>query len=174
MRIIQFILGSTSDLPQCRKGFLYLKAKADAGIVRVRGIRISSIHRNTVATLFYLVWMCILSWFGRVHILIIGAGMANHLTGTSEAFLRYFLRSKKLVVIGIAFSGKTEEATLAAELSISQVPNNQIFFKRFVGEDGVNRACVCAVNEIFPKIKLPPKKPTANLTFERSLELAQK
>jgi phosphoribosylcarboxyaminoimidazole (NCAIR) mutase len=173
MKRIQIILGSSSDLPQCLEGLRHLQWRMSIGDVYIRGVRINSIHRNTLAALWYITWMWILNWFGRVHILIIGAGMANQLTGTSEAFLRYFLRSDKLTVIGVAFAGKTEEATLAAELSITQVPGSQVVFHGFVGPDGFLEACKYAINVPLPKIKLPAKKPTANFTFERAIQLAE-
>lgn len=173
MKRIQIILGSSSDLPQCLEGLRHFQWRMSIGDVYVRGVRINSIHRNTLAALMYITWMWILRWFGRVHILIIGAGMANQLTGTSEAFLRYFLRSDKLAVIGVAFAGKTKEATLAAELSITQVPGSQVIFQNFVGPDGFLEACKYAINVPLPKIKLPAAKPTANFTFKQAVLIAE-
>lgn len=170
------MIGSDSDLPQCVDGFKILKEAESLGKAQVVVVFTNSIHRNRKATLKNLraltrqnaddkVW---------VEVWVIGAGKANQLTGMCESELRYELRNDVAHVIGVAFRGKTRQSTLAAILSIIEVPGNQVIFdrKRHVGRKGFANACYDAVYADLPEIKLPAPKPTATRTLIAAISAA--
>lgn len=160
-RRIAVMIGSKSDLPQCADGLLALQeANRDGQIELVFGdcIIIASIHRNLELVFKHLrVWassnMC-------PDVLITGAGWANHLSGMCDAYLRYAISTTKIVVVGVAFEDPAcEQHTMAARLSISEVPGTQVVFTDsdgpFISADGFLRACQFAISGELPEIKLP-------------------
>jgi phosphoribosylcarboxyaminoimidazole (NCAIR) mutase len=174
MRKIGIFLGSASDLKQCLKGLQYLWDAQGQGSVKVPFVRINSIHRNTFATLLYIFFLWLFSFIERIDAIIVGAGMANHLTGTTDAFLRYFLRSRRIVIIGVAFeNAKDPESTQAAILSITKVPGTQVVFDNFVGAEGFFRACQFTVEGDLPELIRPAKKQTQTLTLREAIKEAQ-
>lgn len=153
---IAIMIGSDSDLKQCLKGFIYLEEMVEAGSIEVVEVITNSIYRNTEDVLRNLVLLT-----GQIDCLIVGAGKANHLTGTCDQYYRNALKDDKIPVIGVAFEGKTWEETLAAILSIEQVPGTQVIFDRelHVGEAGFLYACQLAVTGAFEPIRLGSPKP---------------
>jgi len=147
-------------------------------LVEVLRVETCSLHRNTEGVLD-LLWRD--DGQHIVDVWIIGAGMANHLTGTCDAYLRYCLGNTTTVVVGVAFDGGLEhpERTEAAKLSISQVPGTQVVWhsgdgEQFVGEDGFCRACKWAVTTPeLPTIKQPESKETKTRTLAEALEAAE-
>lgn len=168
MRRIAIIIGSDSDLSQCVAGLEFLNQMVVEGKAVVVEIITASIHRNTEFVLKKLK-----SLVGKIDVLIAGAGWANHLTGTVDAFLRYTIENDKIVVIGVAFADEKEPIhTTTAELSITQVPGTQVVFNDFVGEKGFLKACQFAVEGELPEIKLKPPKPPKERTLAGALEIA--
>lgn len=169
-RRIGVMLGSEIDLKQCLMGLEYLRDTQKWGNVEVAFVRINSIHRNTTDTLFFVFRLWLMSFLFHLDAIIVGAGMANHLTGTVDAFLRYALRSRRIVIIGVAFeNAKNPKHTQAAISSITEVPSTQVVFNNFVGAEGFFRACVFAVEGILPKLIRPAKKKTQNLTVRGAI-----
>jgi phosphoribosylcarboxyaminoimidazole (NCAIR) mutase len=171
MRKIAIIVGSKSDLSQCQLGLKFLQEAK----VEVIGVYIRSQHRNTLPTQNLLKQLV----EEGVDVIIIGAGWANHLTGCCDAFLRYALRDKKIVVVGVAFRDVTNEKhTQAAILSITEVPGTQVLFKfrdrDLVGIRGFLQACEIAATGELPEITLPTPKETMDLTLNEALEIATK
>lgn len=170
-RIIAVIVGSTSDLPQCQAGLELLKSREATGNIKVEGVYVRSIHRMTEQTL-----QLVRDLAPRVDVLITGAGWANHLTGTVDAYLRYMLRNDTVVVLGVAFGDPDYEIlSTAAKLSISEVPGTQVVFrgsgnKQFFGGEGFTDACVLAAIGALPKIELPPLKEPIDFTVEAALQ----
>jgi phosphoribosylcarboxyaminoimidazole (NCAIR) mutase len=175
MRKIAFITGSKSDLSQCRGGFELIKEYMEnhPGEIEVLGVFIRSQHRNTLETQELLRELADMG----ADVVIVGAGWANHLTGCSDAFLRYTLKNDHLVVIGVAFDGGKEERNKAAVLSITEVPGTQVVFGKdehvYFGAVGFFEACFFAITGELPKIKLPEPRPTMDLTLEEALEISQ-
>lgn len=149
-RSIIIIIGSESDLSQCKKGLKFLKQMVYNGEINEVSVITASIHRNT---------MHILGLIGRLstinlssqYVFITGAGWANHLTGMADAYLRYGLNDTKIPVIGVAFEDKENSVhTKTAMLSISEVPGTQVIYRsapnqeQFVGESGFLEACIVA------------------------------
>lgn len=174
MRRIAVILGSKSDLSQCCSGLELLEAACLRGEIEM-GVVISSIHRATDETLQYL------RFLSREEeppdVLITGAGWANHLTGMCDSYLRYQMRNDKIVVVGVAFEDLGNDLhTLAAKLSITEVPGNQVVFdderKNFVGSDGFTRACEFAINGLLPTITLPLPRPSELLSLKDAISEA--
>jgi phosphoribosylcarboxyaminoimidazole (NCAIR) mutase len=128
----------------------------------------NSIHRNTGEVIGNLA-----EFTDGVDIWIVGAGMANHLTGTSDAILRYKMGDMRVPVIGVAFQGKTPEQTQAAIISIQQVPGTQVIFDDYVGPVGFYRACKRAVEGNFPAIKAVQDKPVRIRTLADALKTAR-
>jgi len=172
MRRIWVVVGSDSDLLQCTEGIEYLQSEG-----RPVQVWTMSIHRNTQEVLEFL--SCRSHW-SDADILIVGAGWANHLTGTCDAYLRHTLRDDRIVVIGVAFEDHNSQIhTLAAELSITEVPGTQVAFKDesdevFVGADGFLRACKFAVNGELPQIKLPDLRPPHERSLQATLDFIRK
>jgi phosphoribosylcarboxyaminoimidazole (NCAIR) mutase len=179
MRKIAFITGSKSDLSQCGRGLQLVQEYMDnnPGEIQIAGFYVRSQHRNTLDVQELLRELVAM----EVDVVIIGAGWANHLTGCSDAFLRYTLKNDRMVVIGVAFSDKAdkdnEQHTQAAILSITEVPGTQVIYKEggqvFVGEAGFVAACSFAVCCELPKLKLPEPKPTMDLSLEEALEISK-
>jgi phosphoribosylcarboxyaminoimidazole (NCAIR) mutase len=170
MRKIAVMIGSDSDLPQCESGFEYLLKAEEKGLVEIVSVITNSIHRNTGSVLDQLLDFHI---HNDIDAIIAGAGMANHLTGTVDAFLRYGLGDDKIVVIGIAFEGKTEAETRAAQESIIYVPGTQVVFDEYVGAKGFYRACDFATLGELPKIILKKGKPIVERSLEEAMEAAK-
>jgi len=172
MRKIAVMIGSDSDLSQCVSGLRYLSEMKKRGEVRVEKVVTGSIHRNTLAVLKNLTIFS----RDRLDALVVGAGMANHLTGICDAYLRYVLKDKRIVVIGVAFSNEGHsKATQAAVLSITHVPGTQVvFFDDFIGTGGFLRACKYAVERELPHIELKNPKGVAERTLKAALADAEK
>ena len=169
---IAIILGSKSDLKQCILGLKHLKRHPEFEVE----IYIRSQHRNTLSLQKLLVE---LSEQG-VKTIIAGAGWANHLTGCTDAFLRYELKNDFTRVIGVAFEDKNNEKhTQAAILSITEVPGTQVIFQDgdvfFIGTMGFFHACELATSkkDNLPAIKIPEPKPAENLSLDEAMELAK-
>lgn len=167
-RKIAVILGSRSDLKQCKDGLLVLQQEVQKGTVEVFGVYIRSIHRNTEATLSLLKELSVPAL--DVDVIIAGAGMANHLTGCTDAYLRYEIGNMQTVVVGVAFENQERpEWTDAAGASIIHVPGTQVVFNNYVGADGFRRACEFAVTGTLPEIKEPEPRPSERFTLEKAL-----
>lgn len=158
-RTIVVMVGSDSDLPQCIPGLEYLQEAVDEDRACVTFADTASIHWNTEEVLTIARSM---GNIGAVDVLITGAGMANHLTGTVDAFLRRTVRTPGPVVIGVAFESDDSEATKAAIYSIKYVPGTQVVYSDeqgdFIGEDGFLRACKYAVSGELPEITIPDRR----------------
>lgn len=86
-----------------------------------------------------------------VDVVITAAGWANHLTGCIDAFLRYTLGAKQPWVIGVALEDPSDSMhTLAAQLSISEVPGTKVIYScggvPFIGSEGFSEACQYAIS----------------------------
>jgi hypothetical protein len=147
------MIGSDSDLTQCLLGLMYLQSLVEQGEIEVPLIITNSIHWNTMDVLKNLE-----KWQHIADAMILGAGWANHLTGTGDAYLRRFLKNTSSVVVGVAFEDKANEKhTQAAILSITEVPGSQVVFNNFVGIRGFYEACVFAATGELRNIELPDK-----------------
>jgi len=167
---IAILIGSDSDLAQCREGLSYLADLETRELAEVVGVWTASIHRNTDEVLDGL---ADLAQREVVDVLIAGAGWANALTGTCDSYLRYSLDNDRIVVIGVAFEDKENpQHTQAAILSITEVPRNQVVFDDFVGAEGFLKACRFAVEGELPKIKLPEAKSVVRRSVREALEQA--
>lgn len=166
-RKIVIILGSESDLPQCLKGLLWLKEqKAVLEIVYIR-----SQHRHTEQLQWLLKSLNQAEDENTVDVIIAGAGWAAVLPGCIDAFLRYRLRNTSIRVIGVAFWAGLIK-TLAAILSITQVPGTQMRYSGWWGSYGFLRACKMAVEGPLWNIELKKAPPTEDLSLGRAIELA--
>ena len=170
MRKVAIMIGSDSDLPQCRSGLEYLTKAQSEGLVEVPYIITSSIHRHTLETLHRVSRLA--AEEEGIDVLIAGAGRANHLTGMCDSYLRYTLHNQHLVVVGVAFEDKTNpKRTEVAVVSITEVPGTQAVFDNFVGEEGFLKACQFAVEGELPQIEYRSAPPRVERTLERALEV---
>ncbi len=171
MRKIGIIIGSESDLDQCVEGLEYLNELSEAGKIEISNTIIASLHRNTK----FVLDTTRVTAEQNIDVLIAGAGWANHLTGTVDAYLRYHLKNNKVVVVGVAFEDRSNpDHTMAAILSITQVPKTQVVFNDYVGAEGFLRACKFAVSGELPKIKSPEPKNITRVSIQKMLENAIK
>ena len=92
---------------------------------------------------------------------MIGAGAANHITGTGDAVLRRTDLNNTTHVIGVAFESSKTNWSEAAILSITCVPATSVIYDGYAGKDGFTRACEFAAYGELPVIELPTvfKKP---------------
>ncbi|MFH1427253.1 MAG: AIR carboxylase family protein [Patescibacteria group bacterium] len=173
---IAVIIGSDSDLPQCLDGLEYLQSCEEQKEIEVWGVHTLSQHRNTLNL------QDVLKGYSKnklVDALIIGAGWANHLTGCSDAFLRNIQRDKHIKVIGVAFSDPdNQKHTLAAELSITEVPGTQVIFnnnegEKFIGSEGFLKACQFVESIKNENIKLSSPKKSKFRTLEEAINGAK-
>ncbi len=164
---LAIILGSRSDLKQCTEGLRLLREQSEFNVM----VHIRSQHRNTLSLQQLLKELSSL----KVDVIIAGAGWANHLTGCTDAFLRYELKNNFTRVIGVAFEDENDDRhTQAAILSITEVPGTQVIYKNamdemFVGLKGFLKACELAISpelNNFPDIKLPDARAAEDLSLD--------
>ena len=172
MRKIYVILGSRNDLTQCIKGLQLLNNWDEKGEIKFMGVLIASFHRNMLSVLGELNTLHLMPPKQRPDVVILGAGKANHLTGSGDAFLRNTLRDNRIRIFGVAFENKKNpEDTEAAISSITQVPGTQVVFNAYVGPDGFYRACFDAVSLDLKNIKLEDPKPVERLSGKEALKI---
>lgn len=161
---VAVMIGSESDLKQCRVGLLHLQILQNLEAIDFVGVNIGSIHRNTEAVLATIKTLV----EQNVDVVIVGAGWANHLTGTVDAYLRYTLHDTKTHVLGVAFEDeKNSEHTQAAILSIIYVPGTQVDYCG-VGSRGFYSACT-KVNSDLKLLKVPEPRQSQWLTLEDAI-----
>jgi phosphoribosylcarboxyaminoimidazole (NCAIR) mutase len=153
--VFAIMIGSESDLPQCLEGFEYLIPHIESGEIEFIVFIVNSIHRNTEKVLGNVRELVSMHGVNR---LIVGAGMANHLTGTIDAFLRYTLRNDTTIVYGVAFEGQTPDDLETSIRSITGVPGTQVVFDP--SDPTFLAACRKMIEEEPPKIELKIPKPT--------------
>ena len=185
MKRVAIIIGSKSDLRQCYRGFQFLQEHRED--IKVIKVHIRSQHRHTLDTQAILEKYANMGENGPDAI-IIGAGWANHLTGCSDAFLRYSLKNDKISIFGVAFADLSDSSEAdkearnqAAKLSISEVPGTQVIYHDLknkhknrnnvlFGETGFLEACWAAAYYDLPKIELKTPPPIEDLSLEDALE----
>lgn len=168
---IGIIIGSVSDFIQCLLGLLLLQRMIAEGRVKIVFLRAGSIHRNTDE---------VLGWVRKAHeensvdVLITGAGWANHLSGTVDAYLRHTLHNTTIQVFAVAFEdSKDVQHTQAAILSITEVPGHQMVFDNYIGMEGFMAACRDASSgEKLRELKVPDPRPTASFSLKDAIDLA--
>lgn len=170
-RRILVIIGSDSDLSECRRGLEVLKTAAERQDIEVPEVLTMSVHRNTLPLFRELER---LHKRNAVDIIITGAGWANHLTGMVDAYLRYTLEDDRIAVFGVGFQDKQNARhTQAAELSMTEVPGTQVSFGDslgpYIGEGGFLRACENAIAVQLPAIKAPSARPVKRRTLEEAI-----
>lgn len=174
-RRIAVLVGSDSDFPQCSEGLYYLRRQQIVGQFVVIGVNTMSIHRNMCEVLEYLDQRNARS---DVDVIIAGAGWAAHLPGMMDAYLGYVLNNTCISIIGVAFEDSDDvRHTLAAQLSISEVPGTRVIQHDntdafFVGADGFSRACRYAVSEELPVLKEMKPRPIQCRTLEDAITFA--
>jgi len=181
-RRIAIVNASPNDLGQCYLGLQLLQsARASGEVEIIEPCWAASIHRAT---------MFVLALIGSYHsmseppmVIITGAGWANHLSGVIDAWLRYFCRNDKIVVIGVAFGDYTTESqeeaaahNAAAISSMTEVPGTQLVYKDqdgvFFSLGGYLRACRFAAYADLPTITLPKPRPEAPYVLDQMTEHA--
>ena len=175
MRLIAVVIGSRTDLKQCGPGLRLLQEAAAAGEIELYGgaVIVSSVHRMNNETIGLVGELNGLE--RKPDAIIVGAGMANHLTGTVDAKLRYDLQDGDISVIGVAFEDTADHVnTSAAILAIERVPGTQVIFcdetdDPFVGLDGFTRACEHAVNGELPEITVPDKRSQERIPLDEAI-----
>ncbi len=184
-RRIVIIVGSENDLPQTLSGLQYLQDHGD--YVEVLAIHVASQHRHTLLVQDILINLS--HNMDPPDAIIVAAGWANHLTGCTDAFLRFTMLNEKTVVIGVAIEDLKqkiashvphfEDHNLAAILSITCVPGTQVVFKNetgemFIGGRGFYNACVFATSSELPKISLKKPPTSFRMSLSEAIELATK
>jgi phosphoribosylcarboxyaminoimidazole (NCAIR) mutase len=157
---ISVVVGSKSDLSQCLLGLEQLKGYRSADIADFE-LNVISCHRNPQE----------LQDFAErrdADVFIAGAGWAAALPGILKAQLRKF--SKEIPVIGVAFASDDPKKTLAAQLSITELPGSPVIVDKdgqaFTGPQGFCEACNLAVNAEFLSAKAGAAKPAEfNIDF---------
>lgn len=162
--------GSDNDLEPSLEALEYLYGKEVAKEIK-RVIQVTaSIHRNTEEAISF--WR---AYSLLVNMWILAAGKANHLSGTGDSFLNYTLRREDIPVIAVAMENVDDPESMAAILSIEQVPGHSMIFNRsHVGGKGMMIAAEMAVTrKEFPKRKLKTAPPTAVRSGQQAVEKAR-
>ncbi len=139
-RKIEIVLGSESDLNQTLGGLEVLK---NSGVPY--RVHIISCHRNPEDLRLYA-----RDEVTEEMILIAAGSKAFALPGVLQSWLQYF--GKKLVCIGVALEGKTPKASVAARLSIEELPGNPVLLQNgnaYFGFEGFAAACRDALTKDF-------------------------
>lgn len=157
---IAVVIGSKTDLEQCQLGLAHLKAYQQEGTAEVE-LNVISCHRNPEKLQAF-------AELSDADIFIAGAGWAAALPGILKAQLRK--AGKEKPVIGVAFSNDDPLKTLAAQLSITELPGSPVILDKdgqaFTGPNGFFKACDRAFNGEFLPQKLQVAKPAEfNLQF---------
>ena len=150
---ISVVVGSQSDLPQMNAGLNTLKLARNVGLTDF-SVNVISCHRNSVELSNFAEWQ-------NPEVVIAGAGLAAALPGILKA--HYNRLGKSIPVIGVAFEGKNQLETQAAQLSIEQLPGQPVELdsngKAFTGSLGFHQACDLAINGEFMPAKPSALKP---------------
>jgi hypothetical protein len=150
--------GSDNDfIGQGYAGIAFLVDEDRAGRIQFLGVETMSVHG------VHDEWREFLGERHRlqdVDIIVAGAGMAAHLPGMIDAVLGHALKNQLIHVVGVAFEDRKDpKNTLAAELSISQVPDKRLICfddqGQFTGPNGFLRASQFAAWGDFPALGLP-------------------
>lgn len=156
---IGVVIGSRSDLKQCDKGLHMLTESQREGLIDL-DVNIISCHRNSGVLSAY-------AQLTQNDLIVAGAGMAAALPGILQALLK--ASGKKTRVLGVAFTGKNFHETMAARLSIEELPGKPVILdskgQAFSGPDGFASACDLAVNgEFLPAKKTEDRPAELNIT----------
>lgn len=139
--LVEIVIGSKSDLDQLEEGLAFLRS-----VNQSYGVSIISCHRNRFALdRFARNRLSV----GRVLRVIAAAGKAAVLPGDLKASL-CAQELSHVPVIGVALRGKTDDANLAAKLSIVELPGQPVELRSdgeaYFGSQGFLEACQAAVN----------------------------
>lgn len=170
-RVVRIVVGSRSDLTQMSRGLYLLKVALDLGLIDWDGVQIGSIHWNTLQIIDHARQLA----RKGVDFIIIGAGAANHLTGTCEAVIRRTDHNTTTHVLGVAFESSSHpEWNLTAIHSIIHVPATTVDFHDYNGPLGFEKACHDAVYGEFPEIIMPnQQKLMVFLPVNTAIEMAE-
>jgi phosphoribosylaminoimidazole-succinocarboxamide synthase len=147
---VDVLLGSRSDLKQVQQGLDYLSE---------RGIKhcthIISAHRNPEELRQYAERLKA----EEADVIIAAAGKAAQLPGVLKAWLGHYSKSN-IPVIGVALMGEPAEASVAAKLSIEQLPGQPVELdehgKAYFSSKGMQEAVRAALeNEFLPQTYEP-------------------
>lgn len=148
IRRVVVIAGSKNDLiKKGRAAIKYLIDKRDKGAVEIVGIHVSSCHRQPKSTR-----ELVKKYHEKCNIdfILAIAGKAADLPGFIDAYLRNELYDYRIGVIGVGLPGATLRDTLAAELSITDIPGNQVIY----AGQSILEGCVMACDYPVPEIKI--------------------
>lgn len=173
---VAVFLGSESDFSQCVEGFQILEKSQEKGkievvcVVKRKPVNVNSIHRQHDTTVHNM--KTVVNKKG-VDVIIAGAGMAAHLPGMLDSILRYKMHNDHTVIMAVAFRGSSRRRTMAATLSITEVPGTQAIFNRYhIGTEGFTRVCRKVMRGSFSKkIKLPAPKNAGYYSFAEAIKI---
>ncbi len=138
---IDILIGSASDQDQIAAGIRYLAAKG----IPYR-VHILSCHRNLMELMGYA------QQVEPNTTIIAGAGKAAALPGILKTLLDCFGKGH-MPVIGVGFHGTTFDASVAARLSIKELPGSPVVMDEdaepYMGAEGFLLACIAAAEKEF-------------------------
>ncbi|MFA6094693.1 MAG: phosphoribosylaminoimidazolesuccinocarboxamide synthase [Candidatus Paceibacterota bacterium] len=156
---IQVIIGSRSDLPQCKAGLDYLSEHADGNL------NVASCHRNAKRLRSFLKKLS-----PDTSHLLCAAGNSAQLPGVSLSWLCEF-KLAHIPLIGIGLKGKTPRNDLEAVTAIEGLPGRPVVLnsqrEAYFGPEGFLAACKAAVNDEFFPMKFDPKPAEFGLSFKQ-------
>ena len=104
----------------------------------------------------------------NIDTIIIASKNAHYLSSRCDDILRNILHNTRTTIIGASFTG-------GASLNDSKIPNQAIFGNGkivFNDSEGFMDACMYAVDEEFPEIKLYEPEKMISLSLDKALEIA--
>lgn len=167
-RKIVVVCGSRSDLKHIRDGINALRIAEKRGIISWGRVDICSTHRNP-KELRDNIGMYIRD---GVDAIIAVAGKLAALFGDVDAHVRNVLHNGATRVIPVPLKGKDEQASMAALLSVLQVPNHQMIFQEEFFHNPT-AAFEYAISGDLPTIILEKQKPSEPLTPAEAYELTR-
>lgn len=170
-RTIAVICGSVSDIDQITEGLTVLRAAAARGDCTLLPLQICSAHRNPRQLRELL--MEYATGTTRPDVVIMCAGKLAALFGECDALSRNDMRNDHMHFIAVPLHGKTEEATRAAYLSATEVPNAQFIFRdEFFRDPSV--AFAYAVQGELPAVVLKEQKQPQTMSVTKAYHMGRR
>ncbi|QQS16002.1 MAG: phosphoribosylaminoimidazolesuccinocarboxamide synthase [Candidatus Moraniibacteriota bacterium] len=166
MRNIVVLCGSDSDFRKIASGLAVLREAEAQDLICVLAVEVCSAHRNPdeLRELLRKFNDC------SVDAVIVCAGKLAAIFGYVDSISRNGLGNKHTLFIAVPLKGETENATQAAYLAATEVPDSQFVFMEEFFHDPAQAFwyAICGVRGEFPTVQLREQKPSRTLTLQNA------
>lgn len=164
-RKIVVLCGSKSDFGQITSGMALLRVAEAQGLTKTLAVEVCSAHRNPVSLRALLDKYKFAQAPEKPDVVIVCAGKLAAIFGYCDAISRNEMRNDKTHFIVVPLKGKTAEASQAAYLSATQVPDSQFIFQDEFFHDP-DTAFEYAISGDLPKIVIEKQKLPQTFTLK--------